>query len=272
MKSPLKWVGGKRWQLEHARVAFDQCGLRADLRLVELFCGGASVSFGLAPRRAHLNDANRYLANFYAWLKKGLLVEPLAVDDEPSYYFARDRFNVLIASREYLDSEEMARLFYYMNRRGFNGLCRFNKSGAFNVPYGGDRTTESYETDLSKYVKPLAEWTTSCGDFSHVVVEPTDFVYADPPYDETFTNYVAGGFGWSDQIRVAEMLAAHAGPAVLVNSATDRIVELYRDLGFDVSTVAAPRSVSCDGDRSTALEVIATRNMVNPLTVDPGLF
>ena len=55
---------------------------------------------------------------------------------------------------------------------------------------------------------------------------------ADPPYDVEFTTYSAGGFGWDDQVRTAELLAGHRGPVLLSNQATRRIVNLYRRLGF----------------------------------------
>jgi DNA adenine methylase len=53
-----------------------------------------------------------------------------------------------------------------------------------------------------------------------VVLDPDDFVYADPPYDVEFTTYSKEGFSWRDQIRVAEWLACHSGPVVLSNQAS----------------------------------------------------
>jgi DNA adenine methylase len=68
-----------------------------------------------------------------------------------------------------------------------------------------------------------------------------------------------GGFSWEDQVRTAEWLAAHPGPVLLSNQATDRIVSLYQSLGFEISYLEAPRRISCTGDRSLALEVLALK-------------
>lgn len=76
-----------------------------------------------------------------------------------------------------------------------------------------------------------------------------------------FTQYAQGGFSWDDQVRAAKWLAQHRGPVVLVNQATDRIVSLYRGLGFAVGYLDAPRRISCTGDRTAAREVFATRNV-----------
>ena len=88
-----------------------------------------------------------------------------------------------------------------------------------------------------------------------------DFVYADPPYDVEFTAYSQGGFSWDDQTRTAQVLAKHRGPVVLVNQATPRIDALYRKLGYDVGYLDAPRRISCNGDRTPAKEILATRNL-----------
>ena len=88
-----------------------------------------------------------------------------------------------------------------------------------------------------------------------------DFIYADPPYDVEFTHYAKDRFTWADQERTAGWLAAHPGPVVLVNQATERVEKLYRKLGFEVRFLNAPRRISRTGDRTPAREIIATRNL-----------
>jgi DNA adenine methylase len=151
-------------------------------------------------------------------------------------------------------------LFYYLNRTGFNGLCRFNRSGEFNVPFGRYARI-GYTRDFSAYRKVFAGWTFTSMDVELVPLEPGDFVYADPPYDVEFTQYAKDGFTWGDQERTAEWLAKHRGPVVLVNQATPRIEELYRQLGYRVRFLDAPRRISCTGDRTPAREIMGTRNL-----------
>lgn len=100
-----------------------------------------------------------------------------------------------------------------------------------------------------------------CGDFETIALQPHDFVCADPPYDVPFTQYSKEGFGWNDQVRLAEWLARHPGPVALSNQATERVVALYQSLGFALRFLKAPRRVSCTGDRTPAREVLATRNL-----------
>src|SRR5262245_57506436 len=69
---PLKWPGGKRWQLAHLKPIWQPYG---DRRLVEPFCGGLAVALGLRPDRALLNDANAHVISFYLWLQRGLRID-----------------------------------------------------------------------------------------------------------------------------------------------------------------------------------------------------
>jgi DNA adenine methylase len=255
-KPPLKWAGGKRWLVPHLRPIWEHHAYR---RLVEPFCGGLAVTLGMRPERALLNDINPHLINFYGWLRKGLRIETPMKNAERHYYLARARFNGLLADG-LVRTQEAAALFYYLNRTGYNGLCRFNSQGGFNVPFGRYRQI-NYVRDFSRYVEPFSPWQFSSSDFEKLNLEPDDFVYADPPYDVEFTHYAKEGFGWSDQVRLAEWLAAHLGPVVLSNQATPRIAKLYRSLGFSLRFLNAPRLINCTGDRTPAREVVATKNL-----------
>jgi DNA adenine methylase len=258
VRPPLKWAGGKRWLVPDLAKFWNGHKSR---RLVEPFCGGLAVALSLRPKRALLNDINPHAVNFYLWLKRGLRVSERLefANSEQLYYEHRTRFNELISNGG-AESKEAAALFYYLNRTCYNGLCRFNSSGAFNVPFGRYKRI-NYERDFGDYCRILSTWNFSVGDFEHIPIEAGDFLYADPPYDVEFRSYSKEGFNWDDQIRLAEWLAKHRGPTVLSNQATDRILRLYKKLGFRLRLVDAPRMINCTGDRSPAREVLATRDI-----------
>ena len=256
LRPPLKWAGGKRWQVPHL---IDVWRTESHRRLVEPFCGGLAVTLGLLPSRALLNDINPHLINFYRWLTRGLVIRLPMTNAETGYYTHRKRFNALLAAGS-ADTAEAAALFYYLNRTGYNGLCRFNSSGGFNVPFGRYKTI-NYRTDFRAYRSLFSRWELATTHFAALEVSDDDFIYADPPYDVEFTQYSQGGFGWEEQLRTAEVLSKHKGPVVLANQATDRIVGLYRSLGFRLQFVAGPRRISCNGDRTPAREVLAFRNV-----------
>jgi DNA adenine methylase len=253
---PLKWAGGKTWQVPHVEPLWHSHRHR---RFVEPFCGGLGMALGLMPESAFLNDVNPHLINLYGWLRQGLHVDLPMENHERLFYEHRDRFNKLLSTGND-SSREAGALFYYLNRTCFNGLCRFNRTGEFNVPFGSYKTI-NYKTDFSAYVAVLSRWQFTSHDFESVELDAKDFVYADPPYDVEFTTYAKEGFSWRDQVRVAEWLACHPGPVVLSNQATPRILELYRRLGFELTYLSAPRRISCTGDRTPAREVLAVRNV-----------
>lgn len=250
---PLKWAGGKRWLvpiLAELRLGHES------RRLVEPLCGGISVALGLNPQHARLNDVNAHAINFYRWAAKGMRVRIRMENDETVYYESRSRFNELVRRGE-SDSQEAAELFYFLNRTGYNGLCRFNRRGEFNVPFGR-YTKINYLRDFSGYSR-LSSWTFTSGDFEDTELSPGDFVYADPPYDVQFRQYSPDGFPWEHQERLATWLATHDGPVVLSNQNTPRIVSLYQTLGYRLMFLDAPRRISSSGDRTPAQEVLALR-------------
>jgi DNA adenine methylase len=256
LKPPLKWAGGKRWLVPILKEIWKP---HQSKRLVEPFVGGMAIALGLSPEKAILNDTNPHLINFYQFLKKGLIANILYSNDSDTYYKHRERFNELIRTGN-TNTKEAAELFYYLNRTGFNGLCRFNSEGYFNVPFG-KYATINYQRDFTDYKRILKNWSITVGDFSSIDICSSDIIYADPPYDVEFTMYSAGGFDWNDQVRLAEWLVKQRVPVITSNQATERIIHLYKSLGFEIQILKAPRRISCNGDRTPADEMLATRGV-----------
>lgn len=256
LRPPLKWAGGKRWLVPHLQTFWRPYSGR---RLVEPFCGGLAVALGLMPTQALLNDINIHLINFFSRVRERLCIKIPLENDRELYYKYRSCFNKLIREgKEY--TVEAAVLFYYLNRTGYNGLCRFNRKGEFNVPFG-KYASINYMRDFEPYRDTFLPWEFSCVDFELLDLNEDDFIYADPPYDVEFTHYSKEGFDWDDQLRLAEWLAEHPGPVVLSNQATQRIVELYRKLGFRLHFLNAPRMISCTGNRTPVREVLALKGL-----------
>jgi len=257
LNPPLKWAGGKRWLVPTLNTVWKQY---SHYRLVEPFVGGMAVALGLQPQKALLNDLNPHLINFYYWLQKGLYIDDIQLKNDSCYYYlCRKQFNEFILTGK-ANSKEAAKLFYFMNRTGYNGLCRFNSKNQFNVPFGRYKTI-GYVKDFLRYVPILEKWCFSSVDFVDLQLQPNDFIYADPPYDVQFTRYSANDFKWKDQVRLAEWLACHRGPVIASNQATERIVELYGSLGFSIKLIDGPRRISCTGDRKPAKEILAFKGM-----------
>jgi len=135
MRSALKWAGGKK------KVVHEIASLlptRGKKRLVEPFVGGGSVFLNLDFDEYLLMDMNKDLINLFNIIKN----QPTEFiadaqiffngdkNQPEKYYDLRSRFN------QSTDPYERSLLLLYLNRHGYNGLCRYNKSGGYNVPFG----------------------------------------------------------------------------------------------------------------------------------------
>jgi DNA adenine methylase len=246
----LKWPGGKRKLAPKIAELYE---LHSDRRLVEPFCGGLSIALHLRPSRAWLNDINPHLINLYRTIQAGGF-QFVGENTEEYYYEIRDKLN---DGGE--DGYLAAQCFYYLNTAGFNGLCRYNSDGGFNVPYGKRKRLAVCE-DFQPYAEAMRQWDFSCDGYRGVAINDDDFLVLDPPYDAGFTKYSGNSFGWEQQLDLVDWIADLKCPIIAHNLATNRIIELYTSAGFDIELIEVGRSISCDGDRKKAVEVFATKN------------
>lgn len=135
----LKWAGGKYRltdEINRLLPKRKQC-------LVEPFVGAGAVFLNSHFERYILADINPDLIHLFNIVKqdvegyiqacKPVFFHPDA-NTESYYYTKRKEFN------QSTDVFQRAVLFLYLNRFGFNGLCRYNSKNEFNVPFGAYKT------------------------------------------------------------------------------------------------------------------------------------
>ncbi|MTC34334.1 Dam family site-specific DNA-(adenine-N6)-methyltransferase [Providencia alcalifaciens] len=262
-KTILKWAGSKVGVMEQLRPH-----LPKTKRLVEPFAGSCAVMMNTDYERYLIADANPDLINLYneiismpAHMFSGEAAELFgyAVDNESIYYWFRAEFNT---KKSELNAVENACLFLYLNRHCFNGLCRYNKKGEFNVPFGKLKKPYFPEKEIVSFSEKAMRADIVCLEWQDTLslVDFGDGVYCDPPYmGDGFTRYHTAGFSDEDQEALAKTLkdinSNQGNPVTVSNSIAAK--ELYLDLGFAVHEIEAPRKISANGNRKSATEIIA---------------
>lgn len=135
-------------------------------------------------------------------------------------------------------------IFYFIREFCYSSMFRYNKSGKFNVPYGGisyNRKDFSAKIDRlsdEKLVKHLSKTTIKCMDFEDFLneIKPAegDFLFIDPPYDTNFSTYANNTFDQNDQIRLANYLKNTKANFMVIIKNTDFIYSLYE--GFNIKS------------------------------------
>lgn len=269
----LKYAGSKYGQMERLVRKLPKAP-----RLVEPFVGSGAVFMGTDYEAYTLADRNGDVIDLYALLRdegEAFIAYARSFftrrnNSPEAYYLLRDRFNVVSAEQAPAFEWERAALFVYLNRHGFNGLCRYNRSGEFNVPFGQyarpyfpERELRAFYRKLREREVELLEW-----DFreSMPLAWPDAVVYCDPPFVElsksaSFTAYSGDRFTWSDQvalIALARELQAAGVPVVVSNHSDRRLNGLYREAGASLAFRRIARTISCKGSgRKPVTEVLA---------------
>lgn len=249
----LKWAGGKRQLLPHIwKHIPGSFG-----RYFEPFLGGGAVFFELQPGDAVLADSNVRLIKTYRAVRDN--VEAVIALLEKCPYDAAFYKEMLSLKVDTFDDVRTASWFIYMNKTGYNGLYRVNKSGKFNVPFGKLKNpTICDAANLRACAAALKGVELQHVDFAVTLQDARkgDFVYIDPPYiplseTSSFTAYQAGGFSMDDQMRLcalAEDLVDQGVHVLLSGSFAKETIELYDTPRFELHEVPARRNINNQGD------------------------
>ncbi|MEL0628381.1 Dam family site-specific DNA-(adenine-N6)-methyltransferase [Psychromonas aquatilis] len=256
----LKWAGGKYSLTEQINAR-----LPAATRLIEPFVGAGSVFLNSDFDEYILNDINPDLIEMYKIIKRrpkkfiadAKVYFQAKYNQEKIYYQLREEFNN--SDDVYLRSL----LFLYMNRHGYNGLCRYNKNGGFNVPFGRYKKPYFPEEELLFFAEKAKKATFTCKSYQKLFLylRDTDVLYCDPPYvplskSASFTSYATQGFTLDDQAQLAKLARESKAAVLLSNHDTTLTQELYRDAQCDSFFVT--RTISSKStERVPAAELFA---------------
>ncbi|AKO44999.1 Dam family site-specific DNA-(adenine-N6)-methyltransferase [[Haemophilus] ducreyi] len=252
----LKWAGGKyRLSIEIRKFLPPQSTQR--VCFVEPFVGAGSVFLNTHYDRYLLADINPDLINLFNTIKQDVeryITQSKLIFLSPNantalyYYAKRQEFN------HSTDIFHRSVLFLYLNRFGFNGLCRYNKQNEYNVPFGRYKKPYFPEKELRFFAAKAQKAQFICANFEHIFEyiyqNPDNYiVYCDPPYapleqESNFTHYASGGFSLAQQ----ELLAKHAKqaqqkqiPVLISNHDTAFTRKIYH--GAQIKKIKVQRSI-----------------------------
>lgn len=270
----LKWAGGKFRLMPLIKHYFEQ---HNNAILVEPFVGAGAVFLNSPHSKFILNDLNKDVINLHTILKKNsadFIIEAQKLfqpkyNQKKTYLAHRHRFNQSCCAFE------RSILFLYLNRHGYNGLCRYNQSLQFNVPFGEYANPYFPEKELRHFGLKAKKAQFSHLDFSdffnklihkvqHARLPNQLMIYCDPPYvplnkTARFTQYAGEVFNENKQSQLAnfaERLASLGATVIISNHDTEFTRALYdkaKIVSFEVK-----RTISCDpANRLPVKELLA---------------
>ncbi|MBQ1347930.1 MAG: Dam family site-specific DNA-(adenine-N6)-methyltransferase [Aeriscardovia sp.] len=205
IKSPFNYIGNKYRILPQIEQWFPE-NINT---MLDLFCGGCDVSINTMAKRHLANDINTYLIQILqtfktfgsekvlAYVDQTIADRGLNKENAEAYLKFRDEYNA--------QNPKSPMDLYILLCFSFNYQFRFNANHDFNNPFGRNRSSfnPSIRHNLELMIKKLPAIEFSSIDFLHYdysVLNPGDFLYADPPYLITCGSYNDGkrGFrGWN---------------------------------------------------------------------------
>ena len=218
-RSPLFYVGDKYKLYPKIRKYFP----KTINRFIEPFTGGGSVFLNVNANEYLLNDIDTNVINIHRFLieqsenPKAFFdsvfeviqeynlshsyikdIVPQELKDEwiKTYYakFNKQGFDKL--KNDYNSSNEKSVLHLYLLLIfGFNRMLRFNSKGEYNLPVGNVDFNKNTEVALNDYFRLTKQKNIQFHNldfldfFKQIDFQEDDFVYLDPPYLITFSEY-----------------------------------------------------------------------------------
>jgi DNA adenine methylase len=291
----LKWVGGKTQIIDDVLGQFPT----VIENYHEPFLGGGSVLLAVLSQqlskklqikgKLYASDLNSNLVSLYTNIQrsvdqfiielKGLTDEfekltgkevnrnaktkEEATSQESYYYWIRSKFNAM--TRVERSSLLGSAMFLFMNKTCFRGVYREGPNG-FNVPFGHYKNPGIMDEPHIRLVAELVKDVVfTCQPFlsSLEKVQPTDFVYLDPPYapenEKSFVGYTADGFSLKEhQSLFKEMVSLNnKGSKFLMSNADVKLVkDAFPEPTYKTKIVSCRRAINSKDPAAKTNEVL----------------
>ncbi len=241
----VKWVGGKN---NIVNVLIKNLPKKYN-KYYEPFLGGGALFFKLNPKKAFLSDINSDLIITYNVIKENVneLIEKLKTFKKNHN---KEHYLKVRGLLDLTDPVNIAARFIYLNKTCYNGLYRVNKKGHFNVPMGSYKNPLILDkATLLKDNLLLRDALVEQKDFKEITPLKRDFIYFDPPYDETYNGYNDKIFDEEKQVELAKFckrLDKRGCYFIVSNSDNEKIRKLYEHFNFvELENI---RTVNCKGN------------------------
>lgn len=259
IKPFLKWAGSKFRCLEHI-----QGILPPAQRLIEPFAGSGVVFLNANYSAYLLGEENIDLVNLFQQLK----AEGKAFIEYCESFFNKDNncsqkyYQLRAEFNQSKDQRERSALFLFLNRHGYNGLCRYNQNALYNVPFGRHEKPYFPRLELEFFYQKSQQAEFFRGDFRETFAKARsgDVIYCDPPYvplsaSANFSAYTQRKFTHVDQLALAQLAresAAKGIPVIISNHDTPLTRACYQSskiISFEVR-----RLISCHSTQRHAVK------------------
>lgn len=252
MRPFLTWVGNK-----NKISAKIKEHLLYGKRYIEPFLGSGAIYLNVNYPSYLMNDSNQDLINVWTALQEHgdtfindcskLFVPENNVLEK--YTELKEEFNTTT------DSYRKSVIFMYLNKYCFNGLCRYNRQGLYNVAFG--RYVKPYfpESEMREAYKKVISTEFRCSDFRDIFyeIQEGDIVYCDPPYTPSsstsyFKDYTKDGFTYKDHLDLTKLSkeASHKGAVVIIsNHYTPLTEQMYVNAKAEIHSMDVSRIINC---------------------------
>jgi len=218
-RSPLFYVGDKYKILPEIKKYFPT----KINRFIEPFTGGGSVFLNIQANEYLLNDIDKNVINLHKFLlhqsrnpelffqklqekiekygfshsyKRDIVPPDLKRKFKKTYYakFNKEAYQKLKTDFNKSEKKDLLDL-YLLLIYGFNRILRFNSKGEFNLPVGNVDFNNNVFNALQTYFflvkrKKIKLFNLDFAEFLfRIEIKKDDFVYLDPPYLITFSEY-----------------------------------------------------------------------------------